>query len=318
MRGRTRGFAPWRTMRTLRPARSRTHQNRTPADRDRPRQRAHASSSANDIRSCRQCLAARDLDARDSRTTPMKSAARRRRRWRARRPEAPPHGPAGHGDAEQERRSHDAPADLVRQPAAQRRGDAAGDRCQRHEIGDQRHRHVEIAGNFEQQRRARRAARGRGEGGEACRGDQCPWHCALDLQVNAGVHVGGTVTAGPAPCYDIRMRIWIALFAMAAFALPVSAQQRTRLQVYSTLEVEKSTTSRRFRPRTATSKSCGCAIGRASLPPDPGRAGCSAATRSGAGRHLDDEAEGARHARALPRQRTLTPLPSFRDPSPPS
>lgn len=34
------------------------------------------------------------------------------------------------------------------------------------------------------------------------------------------------------------MRIWIALLAMAAFALPASAQQRTRLQVYSTLEVE--------------------------------------------------------------------------------
>ena len=34
------------------------------------------------------------------------------------------------------------------------------------------------------------------------------------------------------------MRIWIALVAMAALALPASAQQRTRLQVYSTLEVE--------------------------------------------------------------------------------
>src|SRR3982750_883059 len=34
------------------------------------------------------------------------------------------------------------------------------------------------------------------------------------------------------------MKSWIALAAMAVFALPVSAQQRTRLQVYSTLEVE--------------------------------------------------------------------------------
>src|SRR5471030_686213 len=34
------------------------------------------------------------------------------------------------------------------------------------------------------------------------------------------------------------MKSWIALLAMAAFALPASAQQRTRLQVYSTLEVE--------------------------------------------------------------------------------
>ena len=34
------------------------------------------------------------------------------------------------------------------------------------------------------------------------------------------------------------MKSWIALAAVAVFALPVSAQQRTRLQVYSTLEVE--------------------------------------------------------------------------------
>src|ERR1700737_1978273 len=34
------------------------------------------------------------------------------------------------------------------------------------------------------------------------------------------------------------MRSWIALAAMAVFAVPASAQQRTRLQVYSTLEVE--------------------------------------------------------------------------------
>ncbi|MBS0549162.1 MAG: putative 2-aminoethylphosphonate ABC transporter substrate-binding protein [Proteobacteria bacterium] len=34
------------------------------------------------------------------------------------------------------------------------------------------------------------------------------------------------------------MRSWIALIALAAFALPAQAQQRTRLQVYSTLEVE--------------------------------------------------------------------------------
>lgn len=34
------------------------------------------------------------------------------------------------------------------------------------------------------------------------------------------------------------MRSWIALIALAALALPASAQQRTRLQVYSTLEVE--------------------------------------------------------------------------------
>lgn len=41
------------------------------------------------------------------------------------------------------------------------------------------------------------------------------------------------------PCYDIRMKSWIALLASAlAFATQAAAQQKVRLQVYSTLEVE--------------------------------------------------------------------------------
>lgn len=43
---------------------------------------------------------------------------------------------------------------------------------------------------------------------------------------------------GVLACYDIAMRSWIALLALGALAAPASAQQRTRLQVYSTLEVE--------------------------------------------------------------------------------
>src|SRR5262245_63464688 len=42
----------------------------------------------------------------------------------------------------------------------------------------------------------------------------------------------------PYICYDAAMKRWIAALALLLIACPAAAQQRTRLQVYSTLEVE--------------------------------------------------------------------------------
>src|SRR6516165_11000166 len=44
--------------------------------------------------------------------------------------------------------------------------------------------------------------------------------------------------AAPYICYDAPMKRWIAALVTLLIALPAAAQQRTRLQVYSTLEVE--------------------------------------------------------------------------------
>ena len=44
--------------------------------------------------------------------------------------------------------------------------------------------------------------------------------------------------AEPYICYDAAMKRWIGALVLLLIALPVAAQQRTRLQVYSTLEVE--------------------------------------------------------------------------------
>ena len=62
----------------------------------------------------------------------------------------------------------------VGHPAAQRRGDAPRGRRQRHQVGDQRHADVEVVRHLEQERRARGAARGGGEGAEAGGADQGP------------------------------------------------------------------------------------------------------------------------------------------------
>ena len=111
------------------------------------------------------------------------------------------------------------------------------------------------------------------------------------------------------------------LFAIVATT--AAAQERVRLEVYSTLEVENiddfkkafEAENPRHRDRVELRDSTGVLTAK-----HPRRAECPARRRDlGPGRHLDDDAQGARPARSLCAEELAALRPSFRDPvDPPS